>query len=67
MIELVFVACLSAAPAQCQERHLSYSDVSLMGCMMGAQSALAEWKASQPDWRIAKWSCQMAGARGQSI
>jgi hypothetical protein len=67
MIELVFVACLSAAPAQCEERHFSYDDVSLMGCMMGAQGVLAEWKASQPAWRIAKWSCQMAGRRGQNI
>jgi hypothetical protein len=67
MIELVFVACLAAAPAQCQERSLSYADLSLMTCMMGAQGALAEWKAQQPAWRISKWSCQIAGARGQRV
>ncbi len=67
MIELVFVACLSTAPAQCREQHLTYADLSLMGCVMGAQGALAEWKASRPDWRIAKWSCQPVRGNGQRI
>lgn len=59
MIELVFLACLSAAPAQCEEKSLLYTDISPMTCMMGAQPALAQWLESHPRYQVARWKCQM--------
>lgn len=59
MIELIFVACLSSAPADCQERSLLYTDVTPMACMMGAQPELAKWVNQHPNMRISSWKCQM--------
>ena len=52
MIELAFIACLSAAPASCEERALQFSDVTLMACNYGAQPQLAKWVNEHPGWRI---------------
>lgn len=66
MIELFFVACLSVSPQQCQERALTFSDVSLMTCMTGAQAVLARWTGERPGWRVTRWRCGFASARGRS-
>ena len=58
MIELLFVACLSTAPDQCEERSLIFTDVSPMACMMGAQPELAKWTATHPAFHVAGWKCQ---------
>lgn len=58
MIELVFVACLTASPATCEEHGLLYQDLSPHTCVMGAQPALADWIAGHPDYRIARWTCR---------
>jgi hypothetical protein len=64
MTELIFVACLAMAPAQCEERVMTFQDVTPMTCAMGAQGVLAEWCVNRPGWRVARWSCGYAGARG---
>lgn len=58
MVELLFVVCLGASPAMCEERSLLYQDISPMTCLMGAQPALAEWVAGHPKWTVARWSCR---------
>ncbi|SLN44359.1 hypothetical protein PEL8287_02250 [Roseovarius litorisediminis] len=57
MIELIFITCLSASPADCQERSLLYTDISAMACVMAAQPELAKWAQSNPRWRIMRWRC----------
>lgn len=58
MIELVFVACLSASPQDCERRSLLYTDISPMTCVLGAQPELAKWVESHPRWAISEWKCQ---------
>ncbi len=58
MIELLFVACLSTAPNQCEQRSLLYTDISPMTCVMGAQPELAKWTESHPAFTIAGWTCR---------
>ncbi|EPX76103.1 hypothetical protein [Salipiger mucosus] len=58
MIELLFVTCLSAAPDQCRERSLIYTDITPMTCMMGAQPELAKWSQSNPKYEVRGWKCR---------
>lgn len=58
MIELLFVACLSTAPDQCEERSMIFTDVTPMACMMGAQPQLAKWVSTHPAFHVAGWKCQ---------
>ncbi len=72
MIELVFVACLTvntsgAMQNVCEVRSMTFTDVSPMTCMIGAQGILAEWAGTRPGWRIGKWKCGPAGNRGKTI
>lgn len=57
MIELIFIACLSASPDDCQERSLLYTDISPMVCLMAAQPELAKWVEAHPRWQIQSWRC----------
>lgn len=59
MIELAFVACLSFAPNECENRSLLFTDVTPSQCMMGAQPELAKWIATHQNWRISSWKCRM--------
>ena len=59
MIELLFVACLSTSPSDCQERSLIFTDITPNQCMMGAQPELAKWVNAHPNYQISKWRCQM--------
>ena len=67
MTELVFIACLALSPHQCEERALTFADVSPMTCAMAAQGVLAQWAERRPGWRIARWKCGAAGRRGSLI
>ncbi|SIO47167.1 hypothetical protein SAMN05444722_2382 [Rhodovulum sp. ES.010] len=61
MIELVFIACFSAAqtaPGLCEERSLIFTEISPMTCTMGAQPELARWVRTHPDWTISRWTCR---------
>ncbi len=58
MIELLFVACLSASPSDCEERSLLYTDMTPMACMMAAQPELAKWAETHPTWTIGRWKCR---------
>lgn len=58
MIELVFIVCLSAAPATCKQHAMQFADLTIMTCASAAQPQLAQWAANHPDWRIRRWTCQ---------
>ncbi|MCR8548410.1 hypothetical protein M4578_11255 [Salipiger sp. P9] len=58
MIELLFVACLSTAPDQCQERSLLFTDITPMTCVMGAQPELAKWTQTHPAFTVTGWKCR---------
>lgn len=62
MIELAFLACLSAMPNACEERSLYYSDMTPLTCVMGAQPELAKWVYDHPKYRITRWSCRVKDA-----
>ncbi len=64
MIELVFVACLTAQPAACQEyRFLQMEGSNTHSCMMQAQAQLAQWNEQRPKMSIRRWSCQQVMIR----
>lgn len=67
MIELLFVACLSTAPDQCQERRLLFTEISPMTCMMGAQPELARWTQTHPAFRVTGWKCQIVNPNEKEI
>ncbi len=58
MIELVFLACLAAAPEDCEDRTLQFVDMSMMACVMSAQPLLAQWVNEHPGWVVRRWTCQ---------
>jgi hypothetical protein len=62
MIELLFVACLSAAPTTCEDRSMQFTDLTTMTCLLGAQPHLARWAGEHPGWRIQRWTCRPLGA-----
>jgi hypothetical protein len=49
--------------AQCKDVPLVYSDLSLMQWQIGiaAQIEIAKWHEGHPNWRVAKYRCQMPG------
>jgi hypothetical protein len=57
MIQLLFVTCMAAAPAQCQDHRLILGDMSPAACLRAAQPELARWMESHPDLRIRRWRC----------
>ena len=61
MIELVFVACLSAAPMTCERQAMQFIDMTTTTCTLGAQPTLAQWVGQHPGWRIARWTCRPKG------
>jgi hypothetical protein len=68
LIELLISVCM-ASGGDCREVSFLYDahDVSLMTCMVMAQSEAARWQERNPDWQISRWTCGFAGERGQSI
>jgi hypothetical protein len=64
MIELVFTACLIAAPEACEERTLSFvAEPSPVTCLIQAPPTLAEWVHEHPAYTIAAWRCEEPGRR----
>jgi hypothetical protein len=61
MVEIFLLACLSAAPAQCDEFVIPlHPDVSLFACQIGvaAMPTLAEWQAQHPKRFVARYECR---------
>lgn len=67
MIKIVFLACLAGEPSVCEERSLVYMDMPMMFCVLRAQSELALWRTSHPDWRVQSWSCRPVDRRDAKL
>ena len=60
MLRLIFTVCLIDAPDTCEQREmLVYEPMSVLACVMGAMPELAAWKETHPNWRIARWTCEV--------
>lgn len=59
MIELAFVACMAAAPRECENYSLLFTEITPMTCMMGAQPELAKWVAAHPNLQVKSWKCRV--------
>ncbi len=63
MYELVFIACLIAQPAKCEEFRIPFQEpMGAAQCIWRSQMHLAQWTESHPEWVLRKWSCQLPGA-----
>lgn len=67
MIELLFVSCLSADPARCQDRSLIFTETNIMACMVHGQQVIAEWVESHPKETVAEWKCRAVDRRQAEI
>jgi hypothetical protein len=62
MIELVFVACLIAEPARCEQRAIpALLDVTEQQCMSVSQQLLAAWAGRNDGYRVRSWTCREVG------
>jgi hypothetical protein len=58
MIELIIIACLKAAPADCIENHVPFEGpMAAMACMMQGQQVAAEWIAAHPKREVTRFDC----------
>lgn len=59
MIELVFVVCMVASPADCHQERPAFQPayVSSVSCMMDGQVRAAEWQDTHPGWSVRRWTC----------
>jgi hypothetical protein len=59
MIELIFTACLFAAPEDCKDVHLSLDDqsVTATACLMSGQPLIAAWPGQHPNWQVIRYRC----------
>jgi|AntRauTorckE5430_2_1112549.scaffolds.fasta_scaffold01997_10 hypothetical protein len=58
MIEVLFVVCMAAAPAECDEKRLVLGDIPSASCQRLAQPELARWMENHPELNIRRWQCQ---------
>jgi hypothetical protein len=63
MIEIVMSVCALISPFNCREHHMSFEgeQVSLQECLLYGQFEMAKWSNENPNWRIARWRCGIAG------
>lgn len=64
MTEIVFMICLLASPATCEERVLPLDALieSPIQCMTQSQPALAAWGRNREEWAIKRWRCRLIGS-----
>jgi hypothetical protein len=68
MIELVMTVCSLLAGQKCTDKTLTFEAqaVSLMGCSLYGQFAMAQWSEEHPNWSVVKWRCRPAGEFGKA-
>lgn len=67
-IELAFVVCFASDLGACrEERHLLAEPGSVMGCLVGAQTFMADWAERHPGWAVSSWRCQAIDPRSAEI
>ena len=66
MIELVLTICLLDDARRCREEALTFAEVSLMTCMVGAQPIVAQHMELRPRWYLSRWTCRPAGMHAKA-
>lgn len=66
MIELVLTICLLDDARKCREEALTFADVSLLTCAIGAPPIAAQHMETRPRWYLARWSCRPAGLHAKA-
>ncbi|MGQ9366439.1 hypothetical protein [Azospirillum sp. ST 5-10] len=61
MIELVFVVCMVASPAECRQERPAFQPpyASPASCLLDGQLRAVEWQGSHPGWSVRRWSCAL--------
>jgi hypothetical protein len=69
MIELVFSACLAAAPQECKDVHLTFAETSVspVMCALIGQVEMAKWRERNPDFRVGRFKCTPSRFAGIEI
>lgn len=66
MIELALTICLLDDARKCREESLTFTDVSVFSCMVGAQPVAAQHMELRPRWYLARWTCRPAGMHAKA-
>jgi hypothetical protein len=66
MIELVLSICLLDDALKCREETLTFADLSLVTCMIGAQPIAAQHMELRPRWYLSRWTCRPAGLHAKA-
>lgn len=61
MIELAITICLFANTHKCRDEALTFSNVSVLTCLVGGQAQIAAYMERRPRWFVARWTCRPAG------
>lgn len=61
MIELALTICLLDDARKCRDEALTFSDVSVLTCMVGGQAQVAAYMERRPRWYVSRWTCRSAG------
>jgi hypothetical protein len=60
VIQLVIVYCLVANASTCiEDRPVFEQPLTPMSCMMNAQFVGQQYVNAHPDWRMARWRCEV--------
>ena len=68
MVQLVLIYCLISNSSACVEKRPIIEELaSLQSCMIAAQPLAAEFIADHPDYRLARWRCEVGKPPEKSI
>lgn len=61
MVELIVVACLVAAPADCAEHRLrlTVGGMDAGQCMYKSVTRVARWQELHRKWQVKSWKCAL--------
>jgi len=55
--DLIVIACLAAAPTEC-ERHVIATPDPVVTCLMQLPMTATRWALSRPDWTVSRVECR---------
>lgn len=61
MVELIVVACLLAAPADCREHrvNMTLNGMDAGQCMYKSVIRVARWQSLHSKWKVKSWKCEV--------
>lgn len=68
LVALVLTVCAVTDPKACHvEEYTFQASGDLTHCMFEAPPFIAEWAATHPDLKVAKWKCAWPGSANDTI